>query len=457
MRLDVCRFSAGREELLKQIVEAEPVRFVTRGRFGFSAVEDVIRRALDKAPDARWPGLRAFAEAFRAACEKDREDERATAYLAPPAADVFVDRVLDQLREPSQDLKTRGLRAPLASVTYGAAGIACALHSIAAVRDDADLFARADLWSEFAASMTGDPRAFYSQDVMITPQSVGKASPYHTSAGVHAVRALLAHARADRAVLDAYVGQFLAASHDHTAENDLTLGKGSSLIGLSLIGQTAAMREHVLDFGDRLFAAMWSELDVLPAIREAPPSQPVALAHGWAGYLYASLRWIRERGRALDNRPHAASLPHGQLTERLDAASQHEVQYRGLVQRECRVSVPVDVAYDVLREPEFLTLAEHTAAEVAAGRPEIQTLCCGAAGSAYSLLSLYRLTQDTRWLRGAQKLAEAGIEVSARSTARGENALPLSLYKGDTGLAVLLEQLRSPENAAMPFFEGPTW
>ena len=60
-------------------------------------------------------------------------------------------------------------------------------------------------------------------------------------------------------------------------------------------------------------------------------------------------------------------------------------------------------------------------------------------------------------LRGAQKLAEAGIEVSARSTARGENALPLSLYKGDTGLAVLLEQLRSPETAAMPFFEGPTW
>jgi serine/threonine-protein kinase len=78
----------------------------------------------------------------------------------------------------------------------------------------------------------------------------------------------------------------------------------------------------------------------------------------------------------------------------------------------------------------------------------VSTLCCGSAGRAYALLNLYKHTGATEWLSRARHLANHAA-ASAHSTSQRRN----SLWKGELGVAVLIADLDSPENARMPFFE----
>ena len=106
----------------------------------------------------------------------------------------------------------------------------------------------------------------------------------------------------------------------------------------------------------------------------------------------------------------------------------------------------------ILGRPDLLGLAELAAVDVVAARPGNGSLCCGLAGQAYALLSLYRATGDRQWLTKARtSAAEAAREARHRTGHR------LSLYKGQLGVAVLLAELESPTSSAMPFFEPEGW
>ena len=63
-------------------------------------------------------------------------------------------------------------------------------------------------------------------------------------------------------------------------------------------------------------------------------------------------------------------------------------------------------------------------------------------------LSHYRHTGATEWLSRARQLANHAASVAATTAQR-----PNSLWKGELGVAVLIADLASPENAALPFFE----
>ncbi len=67
--------------------------------------------------------------------------------------------------------------------------------------------------------------------------------------------------------------------------------------------------------------------------------------------------------------------------------------------------------------------------------------------SAYALLNLYKHTGSGEWLSHARRLANHAASV------REEAQRPNSLWKGELGVAVLIADLESPENAQMPFFE----
>jgi len=77
--------------------------------------------------------------------------------------------------------------------------------------------------------------------------------------------------------------------------------------------------------------------------------------------------------------------------------------------------------------------------------------CCGLAGSAYGILSLYRETHDRTWLRRAEGLANRAFAATRRS------AMPTSLYKGTLGVAVLAADLLAAEGSSMPLFEAEGW
>ena len=79
-------------------------------------------------------------------------------------------------------------------------------------------------------------------------------------------------------------------------------------------------------------------------------------------------------------------------------------------------------------------------------------LCCGFAGRAYSLLCLHRHTGEAHWLARARLLAEHAV-TSVQAAALRQD----SLYKGEVGVALLVAELRTPEQASMPLFESERW
>jgi serine/threonine-protein kinase len=106
------------------------------------------------------------------------------------------------------------------------------------------------------------------------------------------------------------------------------------------------------------------------------------------------------------------------------------------------------LAAKMLDRPDLLHLAAQSGEAARDARPGNLSLCCGLAGQAYSQLALYRATGDEAWLEGARSLSAAAERISAAGT-----PYPLSLYKGELGVAVLLADLAAPEYACMPFFE----
>jgi serine/threonine-protein kinase len=78
--------------------------------------------------------------------------------------------------------------------------------------------------------------------------------------------------------------------------------------------------------------------------------------------------------------------------------------------------------------------------------PRATTLCCGTAGRAYALLNLYKHTGATEWLSRARHLENHAAAQAVATSARTN-----SLWKGELGVAVLIADLSSPENAHAVF------
>ena len=201
--------------------------------------------------------------------------------------------------------------------------------------------------------------------------------------------------------------------------------------------------------------AIWNELDTRPPIAET--TDALGIAHGWTGYLYAALRWCASSGDA----------PPSRLVARLhEFAALKTMKGRGAYWR-TGVDRPVDsimpgwctgtagqvflftLAHRLLGGNEWLHLAELAAwNNWDEPRYALTTLCCGTAGRAYALLNLYRHTGATEWLSRARQLANhAATHANATTQHHG------ALWKGELGVAVLIADLASPENARMPFFE----
>jgi serine/threonine-protein kinase len=82
---------------------------------------------------------------------------------------------------------------------------------------------------------------------------------------------------------------------------------------------------------------------------------------------------------------------------------------------------------------------------------EVFDLCCGLVGRAYGLLGYYRMSGDPAWLHRAEELGRRAI--TRFRSARAGLPRPLSLFKGEAGVALLAADLQSPDRARFPFYE----
>ena len=125
--------------------------------------------------------------------------------------------------------------APTTSINYGSAGVALGLLHVALEKERRRLLALADTWSRRAMREMGSDDAFYNKEIEITPEMVGKSSPYHSPSGVYAVATLVAAAAANPMSQAEGLAGFLGAVGQPSAGLDLTLGRSSILLGAAIL------------------------------------------------------------------------------------------------------------------------------------------------------------------------------------------------------------------------------
>ena len=464
-------------EMLRQIAEDEPLAFAESGAAPWPAVERLLGRALCKEPAGRFASVAELAGEMRRAvsarvghAHTARQPERAPARAGGGrrAARALLERTLRRLHADGADGagSYEWTGTPSCSLWCGMAGAAYAAYRIALVRDDPALLACADVWATKAAHRMGEAAAFYDAALELTPDSVGRVSPYHAAGGVHCVRAFVAHAFGDREAYDSAVVAFVAASEAPCQSLDLTLGRSGSLLACAhLYARSATSAATGLrGLGDQLAQSLTARASDVAAMRTSEPFPYLGVAHGWAGLLYSVLLWsqvtggsppapvraalaaLAERGRL---RGRGARWPWSATAS--DAASE-EANVPGWCHGSAGFVHLWTLAFTLLDEEAYLELAERAAWSAWEHPAGGDDLCCGLAGRAYGLLSFYNCTGERPWLRRAQVLAEravGGIERSAR--------VRDGLYNGPLGVALLAADLERPELAAMPFFESEGW
>jgi hypothetical protein len=343
----------------------------------------------------------------------------------------------------------------------GAAGLAHALYRMACARDDPELLALSDVWISRAISGMGTDSAFYNPEIELTPELLGRNALFHTASGIHVAGTLIALAQHDPVQISAQTQSFARAATVPTDNLDLTMGRAGALFGCAML-QEALGGDGLKGLGNRLAEGLWAVTEELAPVPDANRSLNLGIAHGWAGLLYAVLRWHRAVG---------STLPGGFRNRLQQLADCGEPLGRGVRWRWtsaeavgpgiymsgwCNGSAGLvflwSLAHEELGEPVWLELAERAGWDAWEGRSSAASLCCGSAGSAYALLNLYRRTGDPAW----RSRAVEAMELSLRSSDALQEH-PHSLYKGELGLALLICDLSKPEEARMPFFEDEGW
>jgi serine/threonine-protein kinase len=444
-------FRYDREVMAEQVMADAPLPFAQRGIPPWPDVEEILFRALEKDPARRHGSMREMAALLAQA--RDTAIRESLSAPLSEEANALLEKTLQSFARGGAMFHARYPDPPRASINYGCAGAAVGLLRIAETRGDPALLALADVWRSRAVALIGTDGAYYNAEMELPREVLGDVTPYHTESGIYAAAAMIAAAMGDTFSEAPAIRAFLEAASKPCAELDLTLGRSGNLLAAAMllaIGDELPESVALRAFGTQTMRTIWTELDARPL------DGSLGIAHGWTGYIYAALRWCAASGDPLPPR----------LVERLHefaalkTPKERGVYWRTAVDRSPSSIMPgwcngsagqvflFTLAHRLLGDEQWLQLAELSAWNNWDEPRGAASLCCGSAGRAYALLNLYKHTGATEWLSRARQLANHAA-ANAVSTSQRTNAL----WKGELGVAVLIADLASPENARMPFFE----
>jgi serine/threonine-protein kinase len=460
------RFSLVEEESYRQIASAAPLTFTQCGVMPWPEVEELLTIALSKEPGDRHDSMARFAE---------RVGRASSGRPVVPAGGST--RLFDEVRArvrarlgPGGPLLKQGLGTPpLVSLQFGAAGLAWAASRFAAIEGDGEWLAAAELWLHRARLLMDHPNAFAVPQAGLPEELVGHISPYHSPAGVHLTEAMVAAALDDRYRLRRSIRSFIEQSRLPCDQMDLAFGLAGSLLGCALLYELpwleAGERAALTTLGEARQSDLLEWLYAYRCRLADPSLLNLGMAHGWAGLLYAVLRWSEAAGGILPD----------VVPERLvELADRAEPSGRGIRWHWSDTEGTDDAgatmpgwcngaagfvhlwaaAHRHTGEERFARSAHLAAWEAWEHPGRARNLCCGLAGRAYALLAWHRHTGDKEWLRRAWRLGEAAV---SRDPTPDEADFPDSLYKGDIGVALLAADLAQPEGSSMPCFEPAGW
>jgi serine/threonine-protein kinase len=446
-----------REAALQQIVAEPPRSFESRGTPEWLELESVLQRMLAKNPVDRFPSM----EAVVAALESIQAPSVVESSPVTSRSERIARQILDRVRLDGPLYRSRLPEAPHCSVNNGAAGIAHAWYRLALLREDADALSTATAWIRRAAEWSTSDEAFFLDDETISPQTVGRAGLFHSRTGVECVRALIAHAEGDDAEARRAFDDFARAARVRCSRWDLTLGRAGALLGCALQFEADPNPTPNKSLGDRLASALTTRLAKFGPILSSSKVETLSIAHGWAGGVYALLRWSQATGAAI----------HSSVVDRIEELAAYgwhsgrgiawprfpDRRDAALESTWCNGDAGMAFLWllvaETLQSERFVDLAEGAAWMVADRGPDrMADLCCGSGGRAYAFLALFRRTGDEIWLRRAKRFAEHALRDLDPDASDAHR-----LYKGALGVALLFNELDEPLGARMPLFESEGW
>jgi len=452
-----------KDEMLQQIINDPPLSFESRNVHSWPELEAVIAKALAKCPSERYQSVAELSGALKSLDSGASGGWHNITSEYSVKIDLFLETMLGRLAVTGSDFPTLNASIPTASLTYGAAGIAYALVTLARKRSDARLIAAADLWVQRAYSSSKKPEAFRNDALGFGPDIASESSLFHGLLGIHFVRTLASAVIGDRSAAVQSLDNFILCSRADCGELDLFLGKAGILLGLSELAECLSAVEGFEccdiysrgnEVADELSAVFRTE-----GVATSKTIRALGVAHGWSGVAFALLRWARATG----------STPNELLRDRLgelvrlgepNGLGRHWPVYSGakensFVEGWCNGSaghaMVFSLAYEIFNREEFAQAAIAAAEDAYASTTTLGTLCCGLAGTGYSCLAIHRITGDADWISRAEACAYRASKCTSDSFYRD------SLYKGAVGVALLIQDLKETAFAAMPVFESSAY
>ncbi len=458
------QFALQQDAALKQVCHSPMLSFASQGVRPWPEMENVLSRALSKAKEGRFSTMREFAEAIGELSVR-RIAAKVPRWRGQSNAARWSAQCIRPLTSPSNDGIAALWTSPTASVYMGAAGGAAGLLRMAECTGSGQMLAAADLWAARAVASIRTPGAFFDRANGIHPQLIGRGSLYNGRPGVFCAQALVARAIGNRSLQLEATAAFIESTTGRFRQWDLTLGTAGIVLGCASLASAAwgmprAIVDLLLRHGDRHLANLRTQLDANTSLTGRRGATSVAgMAHGWAGALYAALTWMLVRGGdvptwvlpRLDELSNYGGPDKNEMTwpVRVGKATSHAgPRQNGWCAGGAGFVHLWTLAFQATSEQRYLELAVRTGGAVAGVNGESISLCCGLAGRAYSLLTLYRATGEPKWVHRAERLAQRAL-----MCARVSSEEDLRLYKGPLGLAVLQTEFECPEQARMPFFE----
>ena len=445
-------FEIDRDEVLSQTITDSPRPFSSFQHSQEPELEAVLQKALSKDPGARYSSVRDLGSALQSIPRRAEVDLK---HRDLQTLRKFLSSELENLSAQALILKT--IKPPLSSVNMGLAGVAYGLMRISCAMKSGELLSQADLLAEHAWGQQSRREAFYDSDLM-TESLYGRQSVFNAAPGVSYVRAMIAMCRADVPVAESAVEDFLRDSKG-IDQMDITFGRAGTLIacanlyaanqvlGRSVIGRIKA-------FGSELEIELTDYMDALQHATLGVVDGFLGMAHGWAGYLYAVVRW---RTAILQPLPQQI-IKYLDVVARLQEPVGRGAHWPrnpaetswGYLGGWCNGSAGFLqlwlAAYELTGDPTYLELAEKAAWSTWDSMESSVDLCCGSAGRAYALLRHFEATGKREWYDRGTILAEHSVAGAKRL-----DGTWVGLFKGTIGVLTLASDIVNSHSFSMPF------
>lgn len=434
-------FSFVQDEQLRQVCTAPMLPLATHG-IEWSEMESLLSLMLHKDPSLRAASLEDCLSRLDNISPPEAPPARSTA----PSTDA-----IPFLRSYASDRLLAPPEPPSASIFFGAGGIAYAMLIAAISLQDQHLLPEADYLTVCSKRwMLAGPEGSCNPDADIPNELLGAHSIFHRIEGIALIEALTAHTLGDRVSLRRVCLHFIKGIHKAQASAEFAFGKAGLLNAILQLTFLTNDNKELIRVGDELAGDILSEIESYGSMAQSP-IRFTGFAHGWSGILYSLLSWGRSHNGSLINRviPFLHQLQREQV--RCSRGSYWRAHFDEPVETGDTASwctgsggfiLLWTEAFQATGENHWIQLGRDAGMHAATHQDKAFDLCCGLAGRAFCLGTLYRITQEQEWLTLAKTcLANATPHSSARLH---------SLFKGFPGVELARAELMRPQHISFP-------